>query len=209
MKNYIYFESTLKRLGDIVGSILAILVLFPVFLIVALCIKIEDYDEKIIFKQNRIGHQGKIFQIYKFRTMYKNAEKQLKKDESLYEKYKNNGYKLSKNEDFRITRVGKFLRKTSLDELPQFFNVLKGNMSLVGPRPIVEAELDEYGTSSCLFTRMKPGLTGAWQVVGRGKIGYPKRIGIELSYLSHASVSYDFKIMFLTIFKVLKREGAH
>lgn len=209
MKNYIYFESMLKRGGDILGSSLAIFFFSPIFLIIALCVKLEDSDGKVFYKQNRIGHQGKIFQIYKFRSMYENAENRLKKDELLYKKYIKNGYKLSENEDFRITRVGKILRKTSMDEFPQFVNVLKGDMSLVGPRPIIEEELNEYGTSSCLFTRMKPGLTGTWQVVGRGKIGYPNRVGIELSYLNQASVLYDFKLMFLTIFKVLKREGAH
>lgn len=140
-----------------------------------------------------------------------NADIHLKNDELLYKKYIKNGYKLDQNEDPRITKLGKFLRKTSLDELPQLINVIMGNMSLVGPRPIIEEELEEYKKTNTdkFFLKMKPGITGIWQTSGRSKTGYPERVYLEISYIKKQSLRFDLKILILTIIKVLKKEGAY
>lgn len=166
---------------------------------------------KIFFKQKRLGKDGDFFYIYKFRSMRMNADVHLKSDEILYAKYVKNGYKLDQNEDPRITKLGKFLRKTSLDELPQLLNVIMGNMSLVGPRPIIEEELDEYKKTNTdkLFLKMKPGITGIWQTSGRSNVGYPERVFLELSYLKKQSIVFDIFILWKTMLKVLISDGAY
>lgn len=137
------------------------------------------------------------------------AEERLKSDTKLYTKYIANNYKLEPEEDPRITKLGKFLRKTSLDELPQFFNVLKGDMSLVGPRPVVKDELVEYGSRVNEFLSVKPGITGYWQVSGRSDVKYPERVNLELHYVYNQSLWFDIKILFLTCWTVLIRKGAY
>lgn len=126
----------------------------------------------------------------------------------LYQKYIQNNYKLEPEEDPRITGIGRF-KKTSLDELPQFINVLKGEMSLVGPRPVVKEELAEYKSRKDLFLSVKPGITGYWQVSGRSDVGYPERVDLELHYVYNQSVLFDIKILFLTLLHVLLRKGAY
>lgn len=141
--------------------------------------------------------------------MIVNAEEKLKSNRILYEKYLRNNYKLEPEEDPRITRIGKFLRKTSLDELPQFLNVLKGDMSLVGPRPVVKEELNEYKQKESIFLSVKPGLTGYWQVCGRSDVGYPERVDIELFYVYNQSIWLDIKILIKTVLLVMLRKGAY
>jgi exopolysaccharide production protein ExoY len=201
---YLFF----KRLVDIVGSLCALLLASPILLIISLLYLSGENKGPIFFKQKRIGENGKEFKIYKFRSMVVNAEEKLKQNEVLYQKYIQNSYKLDPKEDPRITSLGEFLRKTSLDELPQLFNVLKGNMSLVGPRPVVEEELNEYKNKVDEFLSVKPGITGYWQVSGRSDVNYPERVDVELYYVYHQSFLLDFKIMFKTIVVVLLRKGA-
>ena len=141
--------------------------------------------------------------------MIVNAEEKLVENEVLYKKYINNNFKLEQDDDPRITKIGRFLRRTSLDEFPQFFNVLKGEMSLVGPRPTVEEELKYYNEKIGDFLSVKPGVTGYWQASGRSNIGYPRRVDIELYYIYNQSLALDIKILFKTIIQVVKRKGAY
>lgn len=200
-----------KRMLDICLSILGLLVLSPVFLIISAIMKFYEPSGTIFFKQKRIGKNGVLFHIYKFRSMRLNADEYLRNNELLHKKYVRNGYKLDPKEDPRITKIGLFLRKTSLDELPQLLNVLKGNMSLVGPRPIVEEELLEYQKTNTekLFLKMKPGITGIWQTSGRSNVGYPERVYLEISYLEKCSINQDIMIIIKTFLKVLIRDGAY
>lgn len=177
---------------DICGALLLIIIFSPVFLILSLLIKISSPGE-IIFKQKRLGHFGKPFFMYKLRTMVKNAE------------HMGSGMYLEEN-DSRVTPLGKWLRKTSLDELPQLFNVLKGEMSLVGPRPAPMHHLERYNEEQKRRLLLKPGITGWAQVKGRNQILWPERIEYDLWYLDHYSLWLDFKILWLTITLVLARK---
>lgn len=200
---------SLKRMFDIIAAAAAITILFPVLMFISTFYLFGKNKGTILFKQKRVGLNGKEFYIYKFRSMVVNAETILKQDSILYEKYLNNNYKLNPLEDPRITSFGCFLRKTSLDELPQFFNVLKGDMSLVGPRPVLNEELLEYKEKKDKFLSVKPGITGYWQTNGRSNVGYPERIDIELYYVDHKSLSFDFYIILQTFVKVILRRGAY
>ena len=196
-----------KRVIDIIGALLGLVLTFPVFLAIGFLFLLMD-PGPVIFKQTRIGKNGKRFKIYKFRTMVINAEEKLKTDQILYKKYIENNYKLDPEEDPRITVLGRFLRKTSLDELPQLFNVLKGEMSLVGPRPVVEEELREYRHKVEDFLSVKPGITGYWQTSGRSNVGYPKRVELEMHYVYNQSIWFDIKILLKTVWVVLIKRGA-
>nr|WP_245734335.1 sugar transferase [Sporolactobacillus nakayamae] len=198
-----------KRLIDIFGAVIGLLISSPLFAVIALLYLFGDQKGPVFFQQKRIGKNGALFPIYKFRSMVINADRKLKSNQELYQKYLKNSYKLEPNEDPRITNIGRFLRKTSLDELPQLINVLKGEMSLVGPRPIVEEELREYGDSRTLFLSVKPGLTGYWQAYGRSTVGYPKRAELELYYIYNKSLVFDVKILIVTVYSVLKHRGAY
>lgn len=200
-----------KRAVDIVGGLTGTVIVFVVCIILFIPYRIGKNKGKMIFKQKRIGENGELFEIYKFRSMRENADIYLHENRELYDKYVANGYKLEPQEDPRITKLGIFLRKTSLDELPQFINVLQGNMTLVGPRPIVQAELEEYTKLGKKeeFLSMKPGITGIWQVSGRSNIGYPERVYLEISYLEEPSLSKDLVIILKTVLKVFKKEGAY
>lgn len=204
MKNKkLYF--IIKRLFDILLSLVAIVILLPVFIIISIIIKL-DSKGPIFFKHKRIGKNGKMIGVYKFRTMVINAEELIKKftpeQKAEYEK----NFKL--DNDPRITKVGKFLRKSSLDELPQLFNILIGNMSIVGPRPVVDAEIEKYGTQKDKFLSVTPGLTGYWQASGRSDVSYEERIQMELYYVDNCSLWLDFKIILKTFVAVIKKEGA-
>ena len=199
----------LKRCIDIFGAASGLLVTLPILAVLAVFYFFGDNKGPVIFKQARIGKQGRVFYIYKFRSMVVDAEKLLKNDPVLYAKYVGNNFKLEQDEDPRITRFGRFIRETSLDELPQFFNVLKGDMSLVGPRPVVLEELKEYKQSKEDFLSVKPGITGYWQVCGRSGIGYPERVEVELHYVYNRSLLFDLKILGKTIYQVLARKGAY
>ncbi|MEI5937595.1 sugar transferase [Bacillus sp. RA(2023)] len=199
----------LKRVMDLSGAIVGLIIFSPIFLLISILYMIGDNKGPVFFKQIRMGKNGEEFYIYKFRSMIVNAEEKLRGNEVLYKKYIDNNYKLEPSEDPRITKVGQFLRKTSLDELPQFLNVLKGDMSLVGPRPVVQEELIEYGKRKDEFLSVKPGLTGYWQVSGRSDVGYPERVELELHYIYNCSILFDMKIIFLTMVHVIMRKGAY
>lgn len=198
-----------KRLIDILGSLFLIILTIPIYVVIGLFYMNGENKGPIFFKQVRIGKNGNKFHIYKFRSMVVNAEEKLKSDKKLYQKYLDNSYKLEPEEDPRITKVGRFLRATSIDEIPQLINVLKGEMSLVGPRPIVEEELVEYGKRTREFLSVKPGITGYWQVSGRSDIDYPERVDVELYYVNKASLLFDIKILLKTISIVILRKGAY
>ena len=202
---YLFF----KRLTDIVLSLLALIGFSPVFLGVWIANRFGDNKGPLFFKQTRIGKNGKPFKMYKFRSMIVNADEILHSNIELYEKYVENNYKLEPDEDPRITKLGRWLRRTSIDEIPQFINILKGDMSIVGPRPVVKEELKEYGDRVDKFLSVKPGAMGLWQTSGRSNIGYPERCDLELSYVDHASYWYDVKIMFKNIISIFKNTGAY
>lgn len=195
----------IKRLFDIIVSFLGLLILSPLFLLLTILIKC-DSKGPVFFIQKRVGRNGKKFGIFKFRTMRINAEELIASftPEQLKE-WKEN-FKL-KN-DPRITRVGKFLRNTSLDELPQLINIFIGNMSLVGPRPIVEEELEWYGEKKSVLLSVRPGLTGWWATNGRSEVSYPERCNYELYYVYNCSLLLDIKILFKTFSAVFSRKGA-
>ncbi|MGE6893912.1 sugar transferase [Priestia flexa] len=198
-----------KRLCDIVLAMFALLLLSPIIIIISSFYFFGENKGPIFFKQVRVGLNGKEFYIYKFRSMVVNAEKILKSNALLYEKYINNSYKLSPEEDPRITKLGIFIRKTSLDELPQLINVLKGDMSLVGPRPVIKEELKEYNRDLNSFLSVKPGVTGYWQICGRSDVNYPERADLEFYYIYNQSIKFDLKILILTVFLVLTKKGAY
>jgi lipopolysaccharide/colanic/teichoic acid biosynthesis glycosyltransferase len=197
-----------KRTFDLLFAIVALMFTSPFALAIGLLILVTD-GRPITFKQQRIGLNGTPFYIIKFRSMCKNAEEVLQRNPEIYQKYIENDYKLPEDEDPRITKLGGFLRKSSLDELLQFWNVLKGDMSVVGPRPIVPVELEEYGNNKGNFLSMKPGVTGVWQISGRSDVGYPERMYLELSYINKQGWLFDVKVIFKTIWAVLRRSGAH
>lgn len=197
--------SKIKRAIDILLSFFGIIILSPIFLIIAIAIKI-DSKGPVFFLHKRIGKNGKEFEMYKFRTMCDNAEDMIKNFTEEQKKEFEKNYKLTN--DPRITKVGKFLRKSSLDELPQILNILKGELSIIGPRPVVRDELEKYGDQKQKLLSVKPGLTGYWAVNGRSDTTYEERINMELYYVDHISFLLDIKIFFKTILVVIKREGA-
>lgn len=199
----------IKKFFDVLISIIAIIFSIPIYLVIFIIFKIGDNSGPMFYRQVRIGKNGKKFKIIKIRSMVVNAEKRLYENKELYAKYVANSYKLEADEDPRITGVGAFLRKTSLDELPQFINVLVGDMSLIGPRPIIESELEEYGNDVDEFLSVIPGVFGYWQGMGRSNINYPRRAKIELYYVRNASILFDLKILVKNIINVIKSEGAH
>lgn len=205
-KGFLFFKRTIDILGAIIG--LCLFLLLAAILGVVYLFSPKDRGP-LLYQQVRIGQNHRTFKIYKFRSMVINADQLLHENPALYDTYVENGYKFPAGKDPRITRVGHFIRKTSLDEFPQFWNVLKGDMSLVGPRPIIEEELQEYGDRLELFLSMKPGMTGVWTVSGRSEVPYPERCDLELSYLNRQSVWTDLKIIIRTFIVVLKKEGAH
>lgn len=200
--------SFLKRTLDITASATALLLLSPVFLVTSLAIR-KDSDGPAMFTQKRIGKDGKLFEIYKFRTMVPDADKKLfellENDEEAAKEYKIN--KKLKN-DPRITKVGNFLRKTSIDELPQLINVLKGDMSLVGPRPYLPREIDDMEEYYDDIIESKPGITGLWQVSGRSNTTFEERMEFDLEYNENKSFMYDMGLLFKTVGSVVKGEGA-
>lgn len=194
-----------KRVLDVLLSFIGLIVLSPIFLILGIMIKI-DSKGPVFFTHKRIGKNGKKIGIYKFRTMHENAEQMIENfTEEQMEEYKEN-YKL-KN-DPRITRVGKFLRRTSLDELPQIWNILKGELSIIGPRPVIASELEKYGPNKNKFLSATPGLTGYWQANGRSTTTYEERMEMELYYVDNRSLWLDVRLFFKTFISVIKKEGA-
>lgn len=206
-----------KRVFDIVGALAALLIAMPIMLILGIIIKLTDRGP-LIYKHRRIGKQGKPFWTYKLRSMYLKyssgkagsgkTDVEIFKEmgrEDLIEEFQRN-QKVAK--DPRIMPVGRFIRATSLDELPQLFNILKGDLSLVGPRPVVKDELKHYKEHGSIFLSIKPGLTGLWQVSGRSDLDYAERVNLDIYYVQNWSFWLDIKILFRTIGVVLRKTGA-
>jgi Undecaprenyl-phosphate galactose phosphotransferase WbaP len=204
-----FWNLWIKRFMDLVLVIIGGIITFPVFILIAILVKVSSKGP-VLYSHERIGKNGKRFKAYKFRSMVVDSEKKLKEllagDSKAREEWENN-QKL-KN-DPRITGIGKFLRKTSLDEIPQIFNILIGEMSLVGPRPIVEAEIKKYGDDFNRIFSINPGLTGLWQVSGRSDTGYHERVSLDTYYLQSWSVWLDVWILYKTIGVVFKGRGAY
>lgn len=208
-----------KRLFDILGGFVALVVFSPLLCAVALLVKLKDPRGPIIFKHRRLSRNGNPVYIYKFRTMiwkycdgpnrpFKNAEETFRAmgREDLIPEFQ----KAQKVEhDPRVSRFGRLLRKTSLDELPQIFNVLRGDLSMVGPRPIIPAELEHYGDKSASFLALKPGLTGLWQISGRSDLSYDERVKLDIYYIENWSLMLDLRILFKSVFAVLGNRGAY
>lgn len=199
----IEIHDCLKRLLDIVCSLLLLIVLFPLFFIIAILIKI-DSKGPVFFLQKRCGKNGREFDMYKFRTMVNDAE-------SLKKRLKNemDGPMFKMRNDPRITEVGRVLRRCSLDELPQLFNVLKGQMSLVGPRPLADEEMTGDDNWRKIRLSVKPGMTGLWQITGRASGKFSDWVSYDIEYVRKRSLYMDVKILFLTLFTVFNNEGAY
>lgn len=204
-----YLEKTIKRFVDIIGGLVGCIILIPLMVCIKVANIIARDNGPLFFTQTRIGKDGKEFKLYKFRSMVVGADEKLKdyleKNEEAREEY--NTYKKLKN-DPRITKVGHFIRNTSLDEFPQFINVLKGDMSLVGPRPYLPKEKDDMGNMINTITNMKPGITGLWQVSGRSEVTFKERLGMDREYYYNWSLKWDIKILLKTIKNCVLRKGA-
>ncbi len=198
-------EVVLKRLLDIIGSLAVLTVALPVMVLIGIAIR-RDSKGPAIHRRRVVGVGGKVFDAYKFRTMYVDGDERLKAHPELVKELEETG-KLK--DDPRVTKVGKFLRKTSLDELPQLFNVLRGQMSLVGPRMITEAEQQKYGNWRTNLLTVKPGMTGLWQVSGRSDVSYDRRVTLDMHYIRNYSLWFDLYILWQTIPAVLQRRGAY
>lgn len=185
-----------KRILDIFGAIIGLVVLSLLLVLVALLIKIEDPKGPIFFSQKRVGKNGKEFKMYKFRSMVTDAEEKLVE---LLEYNEIDGAMFKMKDDPRVTRVGKFIRKTSIDELPQLFNVLKGDMSLVGPRPPLPREVAEYSNYHMQRLLVTPGCTGVWQASARNSVGFEEMVELDLYYIRNRSFWFDLRIIFKTI----------
>lgn len=207
MKNLVY--KIWKRTIDIIGAILGIILLIPITIIIWIANIIVKDNGPVFFKQERIGKDGEFFKFYKYRSMVVEADDKLSKylaeNEEAREEYKK--YKKLKD-DPRITLIGKFIRKTSIDEFPQFINVFKGQMSLVGPRPYLPREIKDMGESFNEIIKVKPGLTGLWQVNGRSETTFEDRLRIDREYVQKRGMKLDTKIFIWTIGKVFRKEGA-
>ena len=202
-------QNFFKRLLDIIGGIVGIVFLVPLTIFIFIANIITKNRGPVFYTQERIGKNGKTFKMYKYRSMCMNADEKLieylnenKEAKKEYAKYK----KLQ--DDPRVTKVGKFLRKTSIDEIPQFINVLLGNMSLVGPRPYLPREFDELGDYYNCIIKYKPGITGLWQVSGRSNVTFEERLDLDIIYHKKYSITLDIKILFNTLKNVVCKEGA-
>lgn len=210
------YDKYLKRILDICISIILLIIFAPIFFLVAILIKINSTGPMFADTPMRVGKDGSFFKMYKFRSMVENAHTLLRKDPKmrvLYEQYKRNSYKLK--EDPRVTNLGKLLRKHSLDEIPQILNVIKGEMSLVGPRAYYSDELSnqqkKYPNTKKLVKKVlsiKPGITGYWQVSGRSEVNFDKRIAMDAMYVDTRSLWYDTSILFKTPWAMISGKGA-
>lgn len=200
-KNYLF----IKRSIDIFGAVFGMILLFWLFIIVAILIKIEDPKGPVFFKQVRVGKNEKEFYMYKFRSMVSDAEEKLK---DLLQYNEVSGAMFKMKDDPRITKIGKFIRKTSIDELPQLLNVIKGDMSLVGPRPPLPREVKEYSTYDKQRLIVTPGCTGLWQVSGRNSLGFKEMVELDLEYISNQNIVFDLRIIFKTVFMLFGSKNA-
>jgi lipopolysaccharide/colanic/teichoic acid biosynthesis glycosyltransferase len=190
---------------DVVGSIAGLMLTLPLFPLIALAIRVDSAGP-IFFKPRIVGYHGHEFLAYKFRTMRAHAFEELLNDRDLLQEYKKN---LKIVGDPRITRVGRWLRMTSLDELPQLMNVLKGEMSLVGPRMLAELELEKFGVARAKILSVRPGMAGLWVASGRQTLSFERRMELELEYVDHWSLRLDAKCFFKTVIIALRMVGAH
>ncbi|EQM53781.1 multidrug MFS transporter [Lactiplantibacillus plantarum EGD-AQ4] len=196
----------IKRVFDFVASLLGLIILSPLFLIIAIAIKLEDPKGSVFYSQTRLGRSETPFKMYKFRSMVSNA------DELLDQLLKNNeidGAMFKMQDDPRVTKIGKFIRKYSIDELPQLLNVLQGSMSLVGPRPPLPREVAEYTEYDKQRLAVKPGCTGLWQATVRNSVGFDEMVKLDLQYISKRSVAFDVYILFKTVVIMFKPNGAY
>jgi exopolysaccharide biosynthesis polyprenyl glycosylphosphotransferase len=200
-------ERVTKVVFDRIVAGCALVVLVPLMFVIAQMIR-RGSAGPALFRQERIGKDGKAFRIYKFRSMTADAEARLRRD-GLWDAYVANGFKLPQGQDPRITRIGAVLRRTSLDELPQLINVVCGQMSLVGPRPVVAEELKCYRDLESAYLGVRPGITGYWQVNGRSDVGFPERAELDAYYHDNRSFRVDLRILFRTVIAVAMRVGAH
>jgi lipopolysaccharide/colanic/teichoic acid biosynthesis glycosyltransferase len=199
------WQAVAKRAVDVIGAAIGILVCAPLMALIAIAIRLESPGSPV-FRHERIGYRGKRFLCLKLRTMRVDAEERLRSDPIMYDLYRRHHFKIPDDRDPRVTRIGRFLRRTSLDELPQLWNVLMGEMSLVGPRPVVEEELVWYGEDQDIMLSVRPGITGAWAVNGRQSLGYPERCKTELSYVRQWTVGRDLQILVRTA-RILARSA--
>ncbi|WP_423212820.1 sugar transferase [Priestia aryabhattai] len=195
-----------KRCIDILGSLAGLLVLLIVFIIIALLIKIEDPKGSIFFSQKRVGKNGKEFNMYKFRSMVSDAEAKLAE---LLQQNEATGAMFKMKNDPRVTKIGRFIRKTSIDELPQLLNVLKGDMSLVGPRPPLVREVNEYTEYQKQRLLVTPGCTGLWQVSGRSNVGFEEMVELDLTYMTTRSLTTDITIICRTVLLLFGSKNAY
>lgn len=195
-----------KRSMDVCLSVMGLIYLIPLFVVLALLIKLEDPRGSVFFSQTRIGKDGKPFRMYKFRSMITNAEEMLK---DLLDKNEVGGAMFKMRSDPRITRIGGFLRKTSIDELPQLWNVIRGDMSLVGPRPPLPREVDEYTLYDLQRLQVTPGCTGLWQISGRNDVSFEEMVEMDLQYIRERSLMKDIQIMIKTVGVLFKSKGAY
>ena len=201
------FYRIIKRIFDVLISGISLILLSPLFLIIALSIKLNSKG-KVFYKHKRIGKNGEYIYLYKFRSMYSDSKERLEemlKDPKIKKEWEEN-FKLSN--DPRITKIGALLRKASLDELPQLLNILRGDMSIVGPRPIIDDEIKKYGINKDKLLSVTPGLTGWWACNGRSCTSYDDRMKLELYYVDNKSIKLDIKIIIKTFISVIKRKGA-
>ncbi|MGF2109708.1 hypothetical protein IGI73_001066 [Enterococcus sp. DIV0755f] len=201
-----FFYNFVKRLLDILGSFFGLILLAPLFLVVAYKIKKEDPSGPVFFSQYRVGKDEKIFKMYKFRSMCTDAEEKLK---DLLEHNEVDGPMFKIKEDPRVTKIGKFIRKTSIDELPQLWNVLKGEMTLVGPRPPLIREVYMYTEYDKQRLMVKPGCTGVWQVSGRNDLHFDEMVELDLKYIEFMSLKNDLKIIIKTICIIINPNSAY
>nr|WP_276202774.1 sugar transferase [Atopococcus tabaci] len=194
------------RILDIVLSLLGIVFLIPLLLVISIWIKLDDPKGNVIFSQTRVGKNGEPFKMYKFRSMYSDAEQRLA---NLLHLNEAEGAMFKMKEDPRVTKIGKFIRKTSIDELPQLFNVIKGEMSLVGPRPALPREVQEYSEYDRQRLQVTPGITGLWQVSGRSALTFEEMLELDLQFIRNRKISGYIKILFRTMIVVLKLENAY
>lgn len=204
--NHQYTYRIVKRIFDVIASAIALVLLSPLFLVLAIFIKIDDPNGPVFYTQTRVGKDGKTFQIIKFRSMISNADKLLAR---LKSKNEVEGAMFKMKNDPRITRVGRFIRKYSLDELPQLINVIGGSMSIVGPRPPLVSEVEQYTDYDKQRLMVVPGCTGMWQVGGRNDVDFDEMVHLDLTYIQNRSVWLDLKIMFETVKVMIIPNGAY
>lgn len=196
----------IKRAFDLTAASIGLIVLAPLLAIIALAVAVSS-PGPVLFSQSRVGRSGRPFGILKFRSMYTDAESRLQNDPELLERYLANDYKLDMDDDPRVTPLGRFLRKSSLDELPQLWNVIRGDMSVVGPRPVLRHELPNYGTLATAYLAVYPGITGLWQVEGRNDIVYPERAVLDARYVERWTLWGDLTLILRTIPSALRGRG--